>query len=292
VHQSPAIKLEAMGEKRLVADSKDKLDYGIDPKFDLMRAIINWFRPKLKSGFDIKIECLAPSVTGLGSSASAAVSMIACLNEWLQTGLTQEAMGLLAGDLEVDELGWAGGKQDGIADALGGVNQIFFGPGKTIKVKPLRLEPRLITGLLEHTVLFYIGGSRHSGEQQKTLIKGMSDEEKLKAMMAIKDMVDKALVLLRKENWRALGELMNDSWTNKKKTNPVATNSRVDNFYNLALKHGAFGGKLLGSGGAGHLFFFVDPESKPGLILALEREGARRVNFDLDYRGVVVKPHD
>ncbi len=292
VNNFSLINLEAMDEKRQINDFGQKLVYGVDSKFDLLRAVINFFRPKLKSGFDLKIKLKAKAATGLGSSASASVAAIAALNEWLKTNLTKETIGLLAGNLEVEEIGWAGGKQDGIAAALGGINQIFFGPGKTIQVKPLKLENRLIKAFLDHTILFYIGGSRHSGQQQKNLVKGMSDKEKLKALMTLKDMVGKALELLQQGNWEALGRLIHESWLNKKMANPTASNSKIDHYYDLAIKSGAYGGKLLGSGGAGHLFFFVDPAQKTNLVKALEGEGARRIAFDLDYYGVTVKKYD
>lgn len=286
------INLRALGENRQISDYSQKLAYGQDKKFDLLRAIINYFRPQMSSGFDLDIKLSLPAATGLGSSASAAVTVISALNVWLKTKLNRQAIGLLAGNLEVDELSWPGGKQDGIASAVGGVNLIFFGPGDAIKVKPIKLSRDLEQGFMRQALLFYIGGQRHSGDQQEKLIKGMSDNKKIKALQEIKASVAKSLGLWQREQWLEFGQLMGQSWLNKKTSNPIVSNSEIDRFYRLAMSGGAYGGKLLGSGGAGHLFFLVDPLKKSYLIKKMTASGAKLINFKLDHKGVTVKSDD
>ena len=54
---------------------------------------------------------------------------------------------------------------------------------------------------------------------------------------------------------------MHEQWSLKKSISPKATNSNIDYLYNLGIKNGAIGGKLLGAGGGGFMLFFV-PKSK------------------------------
>ena len=45
------------------------------------------------------------------------------------------------------------------------------------------------------------------------------------------------------------------SWSCKKRISPSATNKDIDELYNSGLSCGALGGKLLGAGGGGFMFF-------------------------------------
>jgi D-glycero-alpha-D-manno-heptose-7-phosphate kinase len=45
-------------------------------------------------------------------------------------------------------------------------------------------------------------------------------------------------------------------------TNKITT-PFIDNVYEIAIKVGALGGKLLGAGGGGCILFFVKPEDQP-----------------------------
>ena len=58
----------------------------------------------------------------------------------------------------------------------------------------------------------------------------------------------------------AFGRLLNDAWYLKKKLSKSITNSKIDQLYNLALRNGALGGKLLGAGGGGFLLLYMNPK--------------------------------
>lgn len=283
------VNLEALGEKRQINNLSNPLSYGKDPKFDLIRAIINHFRPHIPSGFSLQVTNPKENILGLGRSGSAAVAIIAGFNAWLQTNLTPLEIGLLASRLEVAELGWPGGKQDSLAAAFGGINLMAFGPGDQVKVKPIKLPAQTITALKQRTFMVFVGGDRHSSTQQKQLVKGMSDKAKLKALFAIKNAVAPAITVLKREDWQGLGRILHEGWEDKKKSNPLVTNETIDKFYNLARQSGAYGGKISGSGGAGNMFFLIPPEKKSTAIKALVNVGAKLVNFKFDCKGVTIK---
>jgi D-glycero-alpha-D-manno-heptose-7-phosphate kinase len=208
--KSSVIKIEAMGEKRLFELSKGSFRYGKDPKFDLVRAIINHFRKDLPSGFLLKTEAKFESV-GLGGSGAAAVSMIGAFNSWLGKGMSRLEIATLAFLTETEELGWPGGIQDQMAAAFGGINVIPFGFGEDFGAVPLNLDDSAITEFRRWMMIAYMGGYRHSKDQQRVLAKGMSKKERQKALISLREGVTKAARAIEKEDWENLGKLLDDA---------------------------------------------------------------------------------
>ena len=287
--QDKTISLTALDENRQILDFSKKLTYGVDKKFDLLRAIINYYQPKLQTGFNLKLTQSHQSLLGLGRSGSVAVATISVFNKWLNIKMTRKKRGLLAANLEINELNWPGGKQDSLAAAFGGFNQMNFGPGNKVNIKPLIVKPTSVKEFYHHSLLIYIGGDRHSKNQQAKLIKGMTQKQKLQALFSLRDSVSKAVKAFQNQDWPKLGLLLDQGWQNKKKSNPAATNQSIDTYYDQAKSLGAFGGKISGSGGAGHMFFICPANKKNIIANALTKTGASIVKFNPDLKGVRIK---
>ena len=284
------ILLENLGEVREFEDIATKLPaYGEDKKFDLVYAILNHFKNKFPSGFNLYDRFEGNHSSGLGSSGSAAVAIIGAFNHWLKLKMTKRNIALLAWKMEAKELGWVQGKQDQLTAAFGGVNLLTFGPGEDFEVKSLKLSHKTKQELRGWMLMCFTGGSRHSSRLQKELQKGMLEKEKIQALMALKRAIDHAQKALEKQDWEELGKLLDRAWENKKKSNPAATNERIDYLYKVAKEQGVLGGKIMGAGGEGHMFFLCPPDKQKRVIGALGAEGAKLVNFDLDEEGLVVQ---
>ena len=52
--------------------------------------------------------------------------------------------------------------------------------------------------------------------------------------------------------------MLHDSWNFKQKLNNQISSNLINKYYNLAIKNGAVGGKLLGAGGGGFLLFYIE----------------------------------
>ena len=284
--QDNQIFISALNQHRKLKLSDLPIAYHQDPDFDLLYAILNHFRPKFKSGFNLSVSTNAQSVLGLGSSAAAGVAVIQAINHWQNLKLTKAKIANLAYQMEVKELGWSGGKQDQYAASFGGINLITFGPKDKVLVKPINLSPNLLAKLKSHLLLFYLGGKRHSSKQQEKLIQGMSQEDKHQALLRLKASVDQAVISVSKADWNNLGKILDQSWQDKKQSNPAVTNSQIDKLYQLALDQGAFGGKIIGSGAAGHMFFLIPPEKHSSIIKAFAKENVKPVEFEIDFQGV------
>ena len=218
--------------------------------------------------------------SGLGSSASAAVALIGGFYKHIGKKLDRAAIAEEAWDIEVNTLGWYGGKQDQYAAAYGGMNLIEF--GKQVKVTPL--PRKQAENLLFSMVLIYIGGTRESRDIQK----GFKEltEEQIKALDAIKSYVDKAQHYINRGDLRSVGTLMHEVWQLKKKSNKGVSNPKIDEIYNYAFENGALGGKILGAGGAGYMLFIVKPEDKENFIGKMKENGYEDIDFSIDWNGV------
>jgi D-glycero-alpha-D-manno-heptose-7-phosphate kinase len=75
-------------------------------------------------------------------------------------------------------------------------------------------------------------------------------------------------------------------WENKKKRSAGMSTGPIDEYYELARKNGALGGKLIGAGGGGFLMFYT--EDKTRLRRVMCDAGMREVRFRFDFEGTRV----
>jgi len=85
---------------------------------------------------------------------------------------------------------------------------------------------------------------------------------------------------------RRFAQLMHEHWEHKKRRSPGMSNSQINEYYELARRNGALGGKLIGAGGGG--FLMVYTEDKTRLRRALRGAGLREVRIRFDFRGTSV----
>jgi len=84
------------------------------------------------------------------------------------------------------------------------------------------------------------------------------------------------------------GELLAESWEQKKRLSTGISNPQVDEMYELARRRGALGGKLAGAGGGGFLMLYCEEHYQPAVTAALERAGLFRLAFRFERGGAQV----
>ena len=65
-------------------------------------------------------------------------------------------------------------------------------------------------------------------------------------------------ILNQNNNIDEIGHLLNESWQIKKNLSNKVSNSKIEELYKIALKNGALGGKIIGSGGGGFLLIYAN----------------------------------
>ena len=59
----------------------------------------------------------------------------------------------------------------------------------------------------------------------------------------------------KKKQFEDFGYLLGESWQKKRELAKKISTGKIDNLFSKGIKNGAIGGKLLGAGGGGMLYF-------------------------------------
>ena len=262
-----------------------------DGSLDLHKGVYNRimkdFRISEPLSFRMTTWCDAPPGSGLGSSSTMVVAILKAFAEWLNLPLGDYDMAHLACQIERNDLGLRGGKQDQYAATFGGFNFIEFYKDDRVIVNPLRIKREIADELEVSMVLFYTGVSRSSDriikEQQSNTSKGK--KMPLEATHRIKRNSYVMKDHLLKGDIVRFAKELGKEWENKKKMASAITNPNIEKIYKAAMKAGACGGKVSGAGGGGFMFFTIDPVKRIDLIRVLNRFNGRVLNFHFSENG-------
>jgi D-glycero-alpha-D-manno-heptose-7-phosphate kinase len=79
---------------------------------------------------------------------------------------------------------------------------------------------------------------------------------------------------------------MDVHWQRKKERSAIMSNEFINECYEVAMKNGAAGGKLIGAGGGGFLMFYA--EDKAFLRNAMRERGLTEVRFRFEPEGTKI----
>lgn len=229
-----------------------------------------------------------PSGTGLGSSGSFTAALIKALYSHRKRHLNQDELAQLACHIEIDRLGEPIGKQDQYISALGGVTCFTFHRDEKVTATPLMISMDTMHELEDNLLLFFTGFSRSaSGILKDQKVKSQkNDVEMLDNLHYVKDLGCRSKAALEEGDTKLFGELMHEHWEHKKRRSNGMSNPQIDGWYELAIKSGAIGGKLVGAGGGGFLMFMASDRNK--LRRAMSDAGLEEVRFKFDFEGTKV----
>ena len=215
-------------------------------------------------------EADLPARSGLGTSSSFAVGMLNAFYALKGKYADKKSLADEAIYLERVLCKEAGGWQDQIAAAFGGLNRIEFG-ANGYEVYPVIIAPERKKRLNQNLMLFFTGFTRFSAqiqlENQKIKI-----EDKRAQLQEMYDLVKEAEKILvnRNSDLNDFGKLLDHTWRLKRQTGSKISTDTIDGIYEKGIKAGALGGKLLGAGGGGFLLFYVQPEYQQQVKLAMK----------------------
>jgi len=238
----------------------------------------------------IEITTLAdiPSGTGLGSSGSFTTALLKALYAHRKRLIHPGDLAELACDIEINRLGEPIGKQDQYIAAYGGITCFWFSRDGRVEAAPLQISTNTLFDLEDNLLLFFTGFSRSASailkDQNTRSIE--HDAAMIENLHFVKDLGLRSKQFLEQGRAADFGALMHEHWEHKKKRSGGMSNSRIDEYYHLALRSGAVGGKLVGAGGGGFLMFYAEDRNR--LRHAMARAGLEEVRFRFDFDGTKV----
>ncbi len=229
-------------------------------------------------GLEIVSVADIPSGTGLGSSSAFTCALVAALHLWRGHGLTPFTTASIAQHIELERLGEPIGKQDQYISAFGGGNSLTFTCDGHVLLNPLPLGTDELATLERNLLLFFTGFTRSASKVLST--RPPSDAD----LLWVKDLGCQALEVLASGYLREFGTMLSDQWEAKKRWMPPGDD--IQEWYDLGMRNGALGGKLVGAGGGGFLMFYT--EQHDDLRQAMRGAGLREVPFSFDTQGTSV----
>ena len=257
---------------------------------DIAHPIFREVLRRHNSGGQVEIASLAdvPSGTGLGSSGTFTVGLLKALYAFKRQSPSDQALAEEACDIEINVLGRSIGKQDQYIAAFGGLTCFEFHEDGTVDVKPLHISDDTLLDLEHNLLMFFTGFSRSSigvlADQHERSVKG--DQAMIENLHFTKQLGRSAKEALESGKTRCYADLMKEHWVHKQARSRGMSNEHIDRWYDVGMKNGALGGKLVGAGGGGYLLFYADDPMC--LRRAMAREGLTELRFRFDHDGSTV----
>ncbi len=238
----------------------------------------------------LEITTLAdiPAGTGLGSSGSFTTALLKALFAHRRRLLLPDELARLACQIELDILKEPVGKQDQYIAAYGGITCFEFNPDDSVNAYPLPLSMDTLFDLEDNLLLFFTGFSRSASVILKDQDKRSRemDEDMLNNVHDVKELALRSKGALEAGHMSEFGALMQEQWEHKRKRSKGMSNPQIDEWYELGMKNGALGGKLVGAGGGGFLMFYAEDRNR--LRHVLSKAGLAEVRFRFDFEGTKI----
>lgn len=219
--------------------------------------------------------------SGLGSSSSVTVGLLNALYAYRGEQVSAEELAQQACHIEIDILGKPIGKQDQYIAAYGGIKFFKFRWDELVEVNCVRLPMDRYRMFSANLHLYYTGKTRNADD---ILTKQNEDTAgKMDVLREIKRHANLVRAALEGGELDMVGEILNETWQQKKLMVDTISNQEIDQMYEKALKAGALGGKICGAGAGGFLLLYAQRERQNKVREALSEY--RELPFFLERHG-------
>jgi D-glycero-alpha-D-manno-heptose-7-phosphate kinase len=218
-----------------------------------------------------------PSRTGLGGSSSYCVALSYLIKKIKEENINSKDIINAAIKIEREILKESGGIQDQIWPFAKGFSSIEIQKNGTYNVKPLPITEEFEQILQDSMVLIY------TEEQRDNDVIAKSHEDDINNKHQILETAKKAYKLFEYEDLKGIGELVYEGWLSKERISPYISNGKIKTIIDDVMNMGAYGAKLLGSGGCGFVLAICDPVVKQNII---EKYKESILDFKIDKTGV------
>jgi D-glycero-alpha-D-manno-heptose-7-phosphate kinase len=218
-----------------------------------------------------------PSRTGLGGSSSYCVALSYLIKKIKEENINSKDIINAAIKIEREILKESGGIQDQIWPFAKGFSSIEIQKNGTYNVKPLPITEEFEQILQDSMVLIY------TEEQRDNDVIAKSHEDDINNKHQILETAKKAYKLFEYEDLKGIGELVYEGWLSKERISPYISNGKIKTIIDDVMNMGAYGAKLLGSGGCGFVLAICNPVVKQNII---EKYKESILDFKIDKTGV------
>ena len=236
-------------------------------------------------GVEITSTADIPGGPGLGSSSTFTVGLLNTLNCYNGKFVSKNKLAALACEVEIEKLGNPIGKQDQYGAALGGLNFIKFNQDGSVSHEPIMMEGKTYKKLQKNLLMFYTGTTRSANTILAEQTKNITSEDKAKNLLKMCGLAKDMKSALESNDISSFGKILDEGWQLKKELASGIANPAIDEAYEIAMKNGALGGKLLGAGGGGFLLFYCEEEKQEQLKKAI---GLKELDFSFERDGTSV----
>jgi D-glycero-alpha-D-manno-heptose-7-phosphate kinase len=273
---------------RLAYSETENIDKVSDIRHPIFRESLRFIG--IENRIEVHSIAYLPSNSGLGSSSSFTVALLNALHTYKREYVSQKELAEQAAHIEIDVLKSPIGKQDHYASAISGLTCLTFEKDGNVIVEPLKVSNETLEQLETNLQFYYTGLSHDTNEILKEQdIKSKEDDPKmLDNLMRIKEIGLATRKALEDGVVDEFGYLLREHWMLKKQRTDKMTSPFIDGCYQEALKNGALGGKLIGSGGGGFLMFYCQNGSGIRLLQAMNKMGLRYEKFKFDFDGAKI----
>ena len=228
-----------------------------------------------------------PVGAGLGGSSAVGVALAAAIARWRGEPLDPAALAERSREVEVEECGIAGGRQDHYAAAFGGPLGLRFLPGDRVEVRRIALDERTRRELEARCVVAYTGEARISAATIEGVLGQVrrGDERVTRTLAAMARLAERMADRLAAGDLDGLGRLVGEQWTLQRSLHPAIPTARIDRLLHAAAAAGALGGKALGASGGGCVMAIAAADRVDRVRQALS-DGAELLEYEVDEVGV------
>lgn len=268
--------LPAVGSDRIKV-SYSRLEQVVEPsqlKHEITRFVLERHPASWRDHFvDIHSYADLPAGAGLGSSSAYTVGFLHAIHSLMGSYRSPAELAREAISVERTGLGHAGGWQDQVLTAVGGLNRVEFN-ADSFQVVPVVLPPDRLAALESACVLYYGQRSGASASIQEKIMTQDSIAARRSLLDRLRDLASLGERTLRsacdnRTMVAEFGALLDEGWNLKRRMASSISTEQIDVLYESAMKAGAFGGKLCGAGGGGAMLFLVPEERRREVDRAL-----------------------
>lgn len=264
------------GKFRISYSKTENVDTIAEIEHDIVRKAL--YAHDIQTGLEItSVSDIPGNGTGLGSSSAFTVGLVRALGR-------NELPSIIAERAYKIERACGNhvGKQDQYASSIGGFNKFDF-MSDLVKISPIIPGQRWIDDFESHCLMLWTGITRDANEILRSQENGFSGGKNIQYGIILARLAqDFYNELAGGADMKRIGEFIFEGWDIKKFFANSITNKAIDVHCAVAMNRGAYGGKLLGAGGGGFLFFIAPPDTHEKIVM---ETGLRKVDFKIEPKG-------